>query len=56
MIGKKVTVGVLVGVVAGVVSGILTAPKAGRENRLAVKKKAQELKEKVTANLNHQKK
>lgn len=47
MVVKKLTVGVLAGVIAGVVGGILTAPKAGRENRLAIKTKALELKDKV---------
>ncbi len=40
--------GALIGAAAGVVAGILTAPKAGKETRADLKKKADELKVEAT--------
>jgi len=52
-ISKKFALGAIVGVAAGVIAGMLTAPKAGRETRSDIRRKAADMKAGASDTIDH---
>ena len=46
--GTNIALGAIVGATVGVLAGVLTAPKSGKETRGDIKKKAEDVKSRVT--------